>query len=528
MGGDRARMLRWAPVAAVLVLFLLAGYVALRLTNPAPSVPAGGGAIEACDPALSPPLPLDSHGDSLYPNLGNAGYDVQHYTLDLAADPDAYTLSGTAAIRALAVQDLSTCSLDFHGFDIHSLTVDGRPADYQRDGNKLKIDLGSVGRGQVFTITVAYSGTPDPSTASAYGADLGWLRGATGTYVSSEPAGAENWFPVNDHPCDKATYTFRITVPKPYVVAANGQLAGTYDHGDTTTYLWEAREPLASYLASVNVGDFVLHSEEGPAGLPIRSYYLRAIAPQATAAFAQTAEQIAFFNSIFGPYPFEAYGVVVVDGGADTWAMENQTLSLFGRNVATDGSAATVAPHELAHQWFGDSVSLKSWRDIWLNEGFATYAEALWYEHLHGPAALEERMRAIYPGTGSRALFPPGNPPADDLFDTAVYDRGALTLHALRRQVGDAAFFAILRTYADRYRYGNASTDDLIAVANEVSGQDLQSLFQAWLYDEAIPAYPQPAPDSSLESWPLPQRLRWPTLPTGALPRQPRIPRQPS
>ena len=266
-------------------------------------------------------------------------------------------------------------------------------------------------------------------------------------------------------------------------------------------------------MAAVNVGDFVLHTEEGPAGLPIRSYYARPVATAATRAFAHTAEAIAFFNSRFGLYPFAAYGVVVADVGLGAWAMENQTLSLFGRDVVGGGQAASFGPHELAHQWFGDAVTPASWRDIWLNEGFATYGEALWLEHTQGPAALEARMRAIYPGPGSRALFPPASPPANDLFDRAVYDRGALTLHALRRRVGDDAFFRILTAYAARYRYANAGTDDFIALANEVSVQELRPLLRAWLYDEAIPPYPEAPAQWLLGPQFLPEPLRLPGYP---------------
>ncbi len=489
-------------------LALLAGCARQQLAG---AVPAGGGGGSGCPPALSPPLSLDSRGDPLYPSLGNAGYDVEHYTLDLAVEPAQNTISGTATIRIQALQGLDAFYLDYQGPGVGSLSVDGAPAQHSQSGSKLRVELPQpVAAGQVFTATVAYAGAPQPVRSPAIDMPLGWQRSASGTYVSSEPSGAQGWYPVNDHPCDKATYTFRITVPKPYVACANGVLAETRDNGATVTYSWEMRQPMASYLAGVNVDDFIVHSEAGPAGLPIRSYYARAVAEGATQAFGQTADAIAYFNGRFGLYPFDAYGVAVVDLGMGNWAMENQTLSLFGRDVVSGGRAASFAPHELAHQWFGDSVSPKSWRDIWLNEGFATYGEALWNEHVNGSTALEAQMRALYPGQGSTAYYPPGNPPANDLFDLSVYNRGALTLHALRRRVGDDAFFRILQAYGVRYRYGNASTDDFVGVANEISGQELRPLFQAWLYDEAIPAYPEAASQWLFGPQLLPEPFRLP------------------
>ena len=510
--GKRGRRLSALALAALLPLWL-AGCGQLAVTSSS-EAKAAESAINGCSPGTSPPLPLDSLGDPYYPQLGNAGYDAQHYSLDLTADPASNTITGTATILAQAAQNLSAFSLDFHGLTVHDLTVDGEPAVYERQGDKLRITLPQpVSQGQIFSTTVAYSGQPGAVQSPATWRLLGWVQAGAGSYVSAEPSGAQGWYPVNDYPCDKATYDLRLTVPISLTAAANGQLVGTEDNGPTMTYLWHAREPIASYLVSVYVGDFTPYVEEGPGGLPIRSYYLKAVAADAARVFSDTTQEIAFFSNCFGPYPFEAYGVAVVDDALGDWAMENQTLPLFGRDVTRSGLAPSIGPHELAHQWFGNSVSLKSWRDIWLNEGFATYAEALWYEHVNGPAALEARMRGTYPGEGSTALLPPGNPPPDDLFNSSVYLRGALTLHALRRQVGDETFFRILRTYTDRYRYGNASTNDFIAVASEVSGHDLGAFFQAWLYNPAIPPYPGPQAGWILPLQPFRQSAPWPASP---------------
>jgi aminopeptidase N len=432
----------------------------------------------------------DSMGDPYYPQLGNAGYDAQHYTLDLTADPAANTLSATMTLQARALTDLPGFNLDFHGFTIGAVTVNGAAATYRRAGDELTVQPPTAVRSSaVFTVTVTYRGTPQPVISPAVNIPLGWHQTATGTYVVSEPSGAAAWYPVNDHPCDKATYTFRITVPKPYMGVANGQFQATQDNGATTTATWEARDPLASYLATVDIGDFVQQTEPGPDGLPIRNVFPRALAAQATRTFAPTADMITYFSSRFGPYPFETYGVVVIDDDLG-YALETQTLSIFGREAVAGGGAAGEIPHELAHQWFGDSVSVKSWKDIWLTEGFATYAEALWVEHSQGAAALDTYMRGMYRTVTTGHFAPPGNPPATDLFNSGVYLRGALTLHALRKTVGDDAFFRILQTYTARYKYGNASTADFRAVAEAVSGQDLHALFDAWLLAPTMPALP--------------------------------------
>jgi aminopeptidase N len=451
-----------------------------------------------------------SAGDPYYPELGNGGYDTLHYTLDLAVDVEQNTLSGTAAIEAQATQDLSAFNLDFLGLTIGALTVNGTSAAYSRAQNELTITPAApLADSELFTVAVTYAGKPEPITPEAVPISMGWNHYSGGTYVASEPAGAMTWYPVNDHPRDKATYTFRITVPKPYVVAANGLLEDTTDNGDTTTYRYEVRDPMASYLATVEIGSFVVQEEAGPDGLPIRNFFSTQLADMAETDFARAGDMLEYFSSVFGPYPFDVYGVVVVDRQLG-FALETQTLVLYGSDIVSGaGDANQVIAHELSHQWFGDSVSVANWQDIWLNEGFATYAEWLWLEHDHGVAARDQAIRDNYAlVTGQASNFegmdqdrineilrhnfpPPGSPPADNLFNGGVYLRGGLTLHALRVAVGDETFFRILQTYGERYKYSNASTADFIGVAEEISGQDLGDFFDGWLYAKQVPAIPE-------------------------------------
>jgi aminopeptidase N len=456
-------------------------------STPLPSTPAPS------TPTVQPATPAptnqggDGVGDPFYPQMGNTGYDSLHYTIDLTVDVERNFIDGTSTLEAQAVENLSTFNLDFHGLNVSNVTVNDSRADFVRVADELVITPAeALSQGQTFNVVVAYSGVPEPVVDASFPGDgIGWLYDQTTIFVVSEPSGTMNWIPINNHPTDKATYTFEITVPEPYVVAANGLLKSETDNGDTKTYLWEATTPMASYLATVNIGMFQVVTEEGPDGLPIRNYFPPENLVDGKLATRRTSEMIAYYSDTFGPYPFEAYGILVIpqDYG---FALENQTLSIFGQDMLDE---LTVA-HELAHQWFGDSISLKSWEDIWLNEGFATYAEALWVEHNEGKESANEYMRDIYGQITIFDLPAPGTPRVEELFGRSVYYRGGWVLHALRSQVGDEAFFEILHEYYARYAGKSASTEDFIAVAEEVSGQDLKSLFDDWLFGDQIPPMP--------------------------------------
>lgn len=454
-----------------------------RPTTPPPDTQA----IASCVPEQSLNPNQEGLGDPYFPGLGNGGYDALHYTLDINVDLDRNLLRATATVDARARKALREFNLDFRGFGIEQVTVGDQPAQYSRSGVELTITpIAPIEEGQEFTVTVQYSGIPQNSVEQ--GMRLGWNRYENGIYVASEPSGASSWYPVNDHPCDKASYTFHITVPEPYVVAANGVLTGTSDNGETTTYTWEESHPMASYLATVNIARFVYQEQQGPNGMVVRNYFDQSIADQVEPVFRRQPDMIEFFNSIYGPYPFDEYGVVVVDANFG-FALETQTLSLFSSRGLSraDRENEQVVAHELAHQWFGNSVTLDNWKDIWLNEGFATYSQWLWVEHDHGRAAMESQIKGWYDTLARNDHPPVGDPSNRDLFNMSVYFRGGLTLHALRLRLGDDVFFDLLRAYADQYKYGNASTDDFIALAEEHSGQSLDDFFQAWLYAEKMP-----------------------------------------
>ncbi len=437
-------------------------------------------------------------GDSLYPGFGNGGYDAQKYTLDLnVTDVASSALIGSATIDATATQNLSSFNLDFIGFAIDNITVNGQPATYRREGQELTITPAEpLFEGEAFTVQVDYSGSPEQITSVAIPVLTGWVIYDGGSFVLSEPDGAANYYPVNDHPLDKAIYSFRVTVPETYEVAANGVLEQTIDNGDTTTYVFDARDPMASYLTTVNItSGFNVTTDQSAGGIPIRNYFDEGIDETLLQPFDRQAEILDYFSDLFGPYPFEVYGSVVMNTETGS-ALETQTLSIFGLDQLDSPAIEEIIAHEISHQWFGDSVSLADWQDIWLNESFATYAEGLWIEHSQGDVALDDWVKDNYSFLEENLdeLVLPGEPPADDLFNSGVYEWGALGLHALRLEIGDNDFFQTLKTYYDRFQGGNVTTDDLIAVAEEVSGQELNPFFDRWFYSGQL----QPIPELGL------------------------------
>jgi aminopeptidase N len=438
-------------------------------------------------------------GDPYLPAAGNGGYQVLHYDISLNVDPVSGVIEGRTTIEGQTTQTLESFHLDLAGLEVGSVKVDGRGAEYRRDGQELIVTCPeSLQSGEEFSAEVVYSGRPEP-VVDAESYTLGWQKSDNFIYTLDEPLGAATWFPVNDHPSDKATYVFRLTVPKPYLAAANGALVETRVQGKDQTFVWEMRQPLASYLAAVSIGEYVVEESTAPNGVPIRNYFAPAMAERAETAFAGTGEVLTYFAELFGPYPFEAYGVVVLP--ADTGvAMENQTLSLFGSDVIERFSSGAIVrdiflSHELAHQWFGNSVTITRWQDVWLNEGFATYASWLWLEHDTGPAALTMMVKDSVNILSGKDYPPLGDPGIDGLFSANVYRRGALTLHALRLAVGDDAFFKILREWATRYRFGNVTTEDFMSLvrdeASNVPAAELAELFDAWLYEDDLPALPE-------------------------------------
>jgi aminopeptidase N len=332
---------------------------------------------------------------------------------------------------------------------------------------------------------VTYRGAPVPIEEGTELFALGWQTDGREVYVVSEPSGASTFFPVNDHPTDKATYTIKVTAPEDQVVAANGLLASRDEVEDEMVeWTYDAPDPMASYLVQIAIGDYELVDGGEAAGVPIRHAFHRANAEAAPAAVARTPRMLEVLTEIYGPYPFEAYGVLAVDEPLG-FALETQTLTIIGTDIVGLGAQADVIlVHELAHQWVGDTVSPATWQDIWLNEGFATYAEWLYAERTGGATAADQAR--LVNGTPDLDT-PPGDPGSEELFGRSVYLRGGQTLQALRERIGDDAFFEVLRRWVDEHRDDTASTEDFIALSEEVAGQQLDDLFDAWLYATTAP-----------------------------------------
>jgi len=446
-------------------------------------------------PTPDPGVPGDTGiGDPYYPDLGNGGYDAQFYTLVLDIDPGANRLVATATIEAVATVRLQSFNLDFQGLTVDSVDVNGEAAAFTLAGKELVVrPVAPLPEGEGFVVAVDYHGNPEPMEGiGGLGVPAGWHHAADGTINTiNEPDGASTWFPVNDHPRDKAAYRFEVTVPKPWVVAATGDLIETVEVEDKTRFIWQMDEPMASYLAAIFVDQYEIVTQEGPDGILIRNYFTPEYPESYRKNFDQLPEMLSFFSELFGPYPFHAYGVVIADEtlwGCDLFsgADETQSLTVNCPDLITSSIPFTV--HELAHQWGGNSVSLANWQNVWLKEGFATYAEWLWLTRERGAYELDKMAARFLREIRSSGLaYPIGRPAPDDLFNEGSYSGGAVALHALRAQVGDEAFFEILRTFLARYRGSHASTGDFLMLAEEISGQDLQVYSETWLNSTELP-----------------------------------------
>ena len=481
------------------------------------AVPGGATAAPGGEPTYT--AGAAGAGDAYFPFAGNGGYDVRHYDLDLDYVPPAAApaplvgqLSGVASIDLVATQDLDRFNLDLRGLDVTALTINGKKATetsppapgaevegaayWQVQDNAKRVweltvqPRPKLKKGQRAIVVISYGGqTTQPRDIED--ALYGWVTTRDGAMVVGEPEGSMTWYPVSDHPTDKASYSYEITVPQGKTAVANGlpSRAPTTQSGRTTWY-WDAPDQQASYLATASVGDF----EERPvayssSGVPILDYVdTKQTAPQRTATNASLALQpsmIDFFESRFGSYPFVAFGSIV-DNDSVGYALETQTRPVYSRQA----SQGTVA-HELAHQWFGNSVSPERWQDIWLNEGWATYAQWLWTEH-NGGISAQAAFNNWYAPARPDAYWALNiaDPGPLGLFADQVYNRGAGTLHALRLKVGDDVFFEGAAEWLEQYNDGTGTTEDFEAVYEEVSGQDLGSFFDTWLRAPSKPPAP--------------------------------------
>ncbi|MEV4188879.1 M1 family metallopeptidase [Streptosporangium canum] len=418
-----------------------------------------------------------------FPTHGDDGYRVEHYDLSLDYRVAANRIGGIARLSAVALGSLDRLVLDLGAFRVGGVLVNGEMTRFTHRGGRLHLAPGRLGPGP-FSVEVRYSGNPRP--VSSHWGGLGWEQLTDGVIVASQPIGAPSWFPCNDRPDDKAAYRISVTTASPYTVIANGELVSTRRAASATTWVYEQAEPMASYLASVQIGRY----QQAGLGAGTRLVFPAGLASRVRHDFGRQDRMMEVFSERFGPYPFGSYTAVVVDDELEI-PVEAQGMSIFGANHVDGrrGEERLVA-HELAHQWFGNSLTIAGWHDIWLHEGFAAYAEWIWSEASGGVpaddlAARWHRRLAALPQD-----FVLADPGARLLFDDRVYKRGALTLHALRRTMGDAPFFALLREWTAGHRHGSVTTEQFTDLASRRTTAPLERLFAGWLYGSRLPAPP--------------------------------------
>ncbi|MGI3782236.1 MAG: M1 family metallopeptidase [Janthinobacterium lividum] len=469
---------RWAVT-------LGAGTLAVSLLPLAPTASAAPAATVA--PAAAPAAVAGGTtvNDSLFPKIGNTGYDVRHYAIALAYAADG-TIAATTTIEATAKQKLSSFSLDLEGLTVDRVRVEGRDAAFARTGTKLVVTPAKPAGGR-FTVAVKYHGKPvthiDPD-----GSKDGWVPSKSGATALSEPVGAQTWFPSNNTPRDKAAFDVALTVPEKLAAASNGVLRSRKTADGRTTWSWRQRQPMATYLSLVAIGDFDVYRSRVKLqhGRTITAWsFVQPSLGKAEAQRTLLPKVLAFGEKQYGRYPFDGTGMIIQDLGVG-YALETQTRPFFD-GVPDDSTLV----HELAHQWFGDSVTPRDWGDIWLNEGFATYAEANWAAEHGGPTTWQAFQKTYDANDTSADLWKPAPKALKDpvdLFGEPVYARGGLTLEALRHRIGDARMKTLLRTWSKRQAGRSVRTSQFVALAEQVSDQDLGWFFRSWLEVPAKPA----------------------------------------
>jgi aminopeptidase N len=467
---------RWALVAATAVL--VAGCSA------GPTKPLF---TESQGPQKDVVAGQDGIGDPYYPSYGNSGYDVQRYLLKVRYEPSSGQLTGSETITAQATSALQRFNLDFHGLTVDSIQVDGKTANFARDADELEITPAqALAKAASFTVQIEYHGVPGGFSDPALGT-TGFIKTDDGAIVMGEPESATTWFPVNDHPRDKALYDIELTIPDGISGLSNGVPAGKSTKDGQTTWSWKVNAPMAPYLATLIIGNYRVQESTCDGKPMITGVAASLPSTVIDADVARTCEIAGFLAEQFGPYPFDAYGGIVIDDDRIGFALETQTRPVYSGRFWRGSSNTVVLAHELAHQWYGDSVSVDTWQNIWLNEGFATYAQWLWQEHIGGALVQSEFDRRYNDPTNAIWNVPPGAPGRDNLFGASVYQRGGMTLVALRKEVGDDKFLEIMRTWAASQKYGLGTSDEFIALAKQISGKNLDAFFTKWLFTKGRP-----------------------------------------
>jgi aminopeptidase N len=423
--------------------------------------------------------------DDEYISENQRKIDILHYDLSFDLYPEDKKFEATAIIKGkLIYENLEVIELNFYdNFKITEVKLNNIQTEFICEGTRFTVPITEPSI-DTFALKVSYSGTPKKAGLSGF--VFGKKNGNSFIYNLSEPNYASTWFPCNDIPTDKALLDMKITNDSSNISLSNGNLVDVKTNGSRKTYHWKTAYPISTYLIAIYSSDYETFSDEyvsldGTETLSLQYYVSQEELEEAKIDFAEHPEYIRFFAETFGEYPFmdEKYGIAEFLWQAG--AMEHQTITGVASNIITGSNYfEDVLIHELAHHWWGDAVGPKSWKDIWLNEGFSTYSEALYYEFKSGKGALQSTMISNYRDNFPGRLSSPGS----FLFTSTVYNKGAWVLHMLRNEIGDSAFFKVLRNYFEMFKYKNASTENFQEICEQVSGKNLDKFFDQWINGE--------------------------------------------
>ncbi len=472
--------LKTTLLITTLVLLFCSGCQQAAL-QAAPTLAVADSEVITATPTPEPVAATLSMGDPFAPELGSSDYDVQHYDIDIHIDPALVDqMEARVSIDLMvSTERLAEIALDFIGYQVKEVLLDGKPAEFRRQADKLLVKLiQPVAAGSEHTIEITYDGPAELRTSRyvLFEPTIGpFFKDGESFFIISEPDGARFWLPCNDHPRDKATFRISVHVPDGFTAVSNGQLVETVDGEDWDTFIWRHDYPMATYAATIAVDQYEVLSYESEQGIFMRHYFTPERQDAMAAVSAVTDEALPWFEEKFGPYPFDTYGHVSVD--ASGVAFESQSMVVVANYMLSE----QVAVHELVHMWFGDWVSLDSWSEMWRNEGFAVYFEGMW-SYRDDPelfdVVLDEMTEELF---GDETLEPLDQLSPGNLFGTESYQKGAVVVHQLRREVGDQAFFEGLQQYFQIYGGGSASDEEFIAVMEEAAGRDLHTFFDYWL-----------------------------------------------
>jgi aminopeptidase N len=417
------------------------------------------------------------------------GFDVQKYEITLSINDQSHVITGNVLATVLAEQSLSSLQYELRSLTVSSVLVNGSPAAYTHTNGVITISL-NIPAGQTFTTQVFYSGVPQ-LTSDIY--HIGMIFSANTVFTISDPDAARQWWPCYDHPWDKALVDLHITMRSDWKVAANGLRDGITDHGNgSSTTHWLGQHPMTTYLVCVTAGPYV-EIPQTAGTLPIQNFVMQNQYNNALIDFQHLPDMIQYFSPVFGPYPFEKYGQTVVS--MSTYgAMEHQTMTTLGNYIITgNGIYEVVIAHELAHQWYGNAVSFLTFKDVWLSEGFATYSEHLWTDKRFGWDSACAYVGSSYHqyynnwenSAGPQTIY---NPSFNNYFAPPSYEKAASVLHMLRLKIGNANFFALLNQWFTAHMHGNVITSEFQALAEQISGQDLDQFFNQWIFGSGIPS----------------------------------------